>query len=202
MSDETGERGDTGSLGPAGETGETGDQGEQGYKGGQGDRGPTGDIGQSGDVGERGDHGKQGYRGDTGVRGERGPKGDPGQRGDQGRSGDKGEPGESSVLTRNVTQSFIILVLVSVGMIAFLTYQARETRHLTAQNGLRIAADRQLRKQADRNQVEVLFTLCHALNQRRDVIADLFANVRLPDGNSARTAALQRLKTSKCPPKP
>ena len=86
----------------------------------RGERGPKGDHGQPGDIGLTGETGETGKRGFIGQRGV------------------QGLPGESSILSRNVTLSFWLLLLVAVLVTSCQGYQLRETRHLISENRERI----------------------------------------------------------------
>lgn len=150
------ERGPKGDHGQHGDQGERGAHGERGFKGQVGERGDAGlqgQLGEQGDTGIRDSKGVTGERGDTGLQGamgERGQQGDHGQhgeRGERGETGETGAPGKSSALTRNVTASYLFLLIVSVAAILLLTHQVRETRKLS------------------RN-------LCAAINDNRKVLRD------------------------------
>lgn len=73
------------------------------------------------------------------TRGERGPKGDHGQGGDlgltgeqgeQGIQGKQGEHGESTVLSRNISVSFVALAVVFTLVVGFLAYNISYNRGL------------------------------------------------------------------------
>lgn len=86
------------------------DRGERGPKG---DHGQTGDIGPVGEIGETGDTGKRGFTGETGQ---------------------QGEPGKSSILSRNVSLSFGVLLLVAFVVTSCQGYQVREVRKVAREN--------------------------------------------------------------------
>lgn len=86
------------------------DRGERGPKG---DHGQTGDIGPEGEIGETGEAGKRGFTGETGQ---------------------QGEPGKSSILSRNVSLSFGVLILVAFVVTSCQGYQVREVRKVAREN--------------------------------------------------------------------
>lgn len=146
------------------------------------------------DPGERGDTGLQGPAGERGKRGDHGQPGEPGEQGAQ------GAPGKSTALSSHVTASFIAIVVVSVVLIAWLSYQANTTHNLARQNREQIRTNLELRQQVD-------YVLCAALNQQRDVLGDMVRGVLGESGgrevgDNARRAVLRRLGPTECPPKP
>lgn len=105
----TGEQGDTGEQGLTGERGDTGDRGVGGERGPKGDHGQAGDIGLTGDIGERGDTGDKGERGDT---------------------GEQGIEGKSTLLSRNIAVSYLLLAVVSAIVLGIMGYTIVQNRDL------------------------------------------------------------------------
>lgn len=99
-----------------------------------GERGPKGDHGQAGDTGDTGGTGlagQAGERGPSGGVGERGPVGDVGRTGE---SGPRGPEGKSTVLSRNVTVSFLAVVGSAVAVLAVMGWQINSNRELIHSN--------------------------------------------------------------------
>jgi hypothetical protein len=81
-----------------------GDQVTRGERGPKGDHGQGGDVGLTGEVGERGDKGQKGERGDTGAQ------------------------GESTLWSRNVSVSFLVMTVVFFGILCGLSYSIVQNR--------------------------------------------------------------------------
>ncbi len=77
----------------------------------------------------RGPQGVQGVQGVEGIEGQ-GTQGIPGIQGERGIAGPRGR----GVLSRNVTLSFGIVVLVAFIVLAIFALQVRQTRHLAEEN--------------------------------------------------------------------
>lgn len=92
---------------------------ERGDRGDRGERGPAGDKGAHGQGGDSGLQGFTGERGDTGAKGER---------------GDTGPAGKSSVLSRHVSISFLLLTLVATAVLLVMGYTIHQNRGLIHQN--------------------------------------------------------------------
>ena len=92
-------------------------RGERGPAGDKGAHGQAGDPGLTGGIGERGDRGQKGERGDTGAR---------------------GIEGKSTLLSRNVSLSYLVLTIVAFVVLAVMSYALYENRQL-AQDLERVA---------------------------------------------------------------
>lgn len=102
-----------------------GDQGETGEQGPVGERGDSGQRGVGGERGPKGDHGQHG---DEGIQGKLGERGDKGQKGERGDTGDQGEPGKSSLLTRNISLSYLVLAIVASLILGVLGWNIAQNR--------------------------------------------------------------------------